>query len=224
MANNEKPGGGGRNQPFIPKGHGSESGQYCKKPLSDYPSSEHCARDDLTASLSDEELYYVERYSNYEYGTALNAAIRGNRMTKADEIFKNNVVSAIGKHRLENPLTVYRGIRVKRKAYLKNFVLSYILDKPIVGSTICSTSRSLSRAVGAAHACDTDSVGILFEIDLPEGYKALPIEDVASDITEQEILLSSPRYLIEDIETREADGYHYAWIKVKLLGDNENEN
>ena len=224
MATNEKPGGGGKDQPYIAKGHGNKSGQYCKKQASDYASSEHCTAEELTALLTSEELYYVERYSNYEFGIPLNKAIREGRMTRTDEIFKNNVVSAIGKHKLENPLTVFRGISVKRKVYLRNFVLNYILDEPIVGSTICSTSRKFSRAVAGAHTDDAGSVGILFEIDLPKGHKALPIESVASDITEEEILLSSPRYLIDDMETREAGGYHYVWIKVKLLGDRDNEN
>lgn len=224
MTNNEKPGGGGKDQPFIPKGHGSESGQYCKKPPSDYASSEHCTRDNLTASLSGEELYYVKRYSNYEFGTALNAAIRENRLTKTDEMFKNNVVSAISKHRLETPLTVYRGIRVSHKVFLRNFVMNFILDKPIVGSTICSTSRRYTRAVAAAQNDDSNSDGILFEINLPKGYCALPIEDVAASPKEQEILLASPKYLIEDIEDCASNGYHFKKIKIKLLGDNDNEN
>ena len=47
---------------------------------------------------------------------------------------------------------------------------------------------------------DQEFDGIFFEIDLPKGYKTLPIESVASEESEQKILLSSPRYLIEDIE------------------------
>ncbi len=224
MANNEKPGGGGKDQPYVAKGHGGKSGQYCKKQENDYASSEHCTAEELTALLTGEELYYVERYSDFEFGIPLNAAIRKGAMTRTDEMFKDNVVSAIGKHKLENPLTVFRGISVKRKVYLRNFVLNFILDKPIIGSTICSTSRKFSRAVEGAHTDDADSVGILFEIDLPKGYKALPIESVAVSKKEQEILLSSPRYLIDDMEAREVGGYHYVWIKVKLLGDDDNED
>ncbi len=176
------------------------------------------------ALLSSEELYYVELYSNYQFGTALNAAIRENRMTKTDEMFKNALVSAIGKHRLENPLTVYRGIKVRHEVFLRDFVLKYILDEPIVGSTICSTSRRYARAEASAQNDDPEFDGILFEIDLQKGYNALPIEDVAVNEKEQEILLTSPRYLIEDIEDCASNGYHFKKIKVKLLGGDENED
>lgn len=224
MEKNEKPGGGGRRQLYIPKGHGAKSGQYCRMTEGDYVTSERCTKEELRARLTEWELFYVRRYSDFTFGRALNKAIREKRMSLADKVFKSNLVSAIGKHKLLAPITVYRGIMVSLEVYRDNFYRKYIHGESIVGSVICSTSRKLERATSVTDGIGPDFIGIVFEIDLPKGYSALPIESIAMDPDEQEILLSSPRYVIDNIRDCESERGRYKLVKARILGGNDNEN
>ncbi len=123
----------------------------------------------------------MKTYTNFMIGTALNKAIREKRLSRDDEILKNRIVSAISKHHLKNPVKVYRGIVVPLEVYLQNFVVKYLLDKPIEGSLICSTSRDPLRAAMGAKADTAKQIGIVFSIELPKGYPALPIEKISKN-------------------------------------------
>ncbi len=215
-----KPGGGNKPQPYVPKGNGEESGQYAKKDYADdYAKSEGCTKEELLKTLEKEELEAVKAYTNFMIGTALNKAIREKRMSHDDEILKNRIVSAISKHHLKNPVKVYRGIVVPLEVYLQNFVVKYLLDKPIEGSLICSTSRDPLRAAMGAKADTAKQIGIVFSIELPKGYPALPIEKISKNRGEKEILLSVPRYIIQEITECSLKGFRFKRIMIKIIGE-----
>lgn len=213
-----KIGGGGKYQCYIPKGFGHKSGQYCKED-ENFAISEHCTGDELRNTLSEDEIRCVELYTDSSFGISLNKAIRKGVMSESQEKTKNLIIKAIRSHRMRNAVTVYRGITVSFGVYLRDFLAKYISNTPIVGSVVCSTSREPGRALMAAEKNVRDYTGIVFEINIPKGYHALPIEEISSNPGEKEILLESPKYMIEKIENRDVAGYRLKWIKVKLLGD-----
>ncbi len=214
----KKIGGGGKYQCYIPKGFGSKSGQYCKEE-ENFAISEHCTSEELRTTLSNDEIRCVKLYTDSYFGISLNKAIRSGVMSKEQEEVKNKIVKAIRSHRMRSDVTVYRGIKISLGVYLREFLAKYISNTPIVGSVICSTSRTLRRASLAARTSEHDYVGIIFEISIPKGYHALPIEDISSNPDEQEILLQSPKYVIEKIENSNLPGFRLKRIKIRLLGE-----
>ena len=218
MNSNYKAGGGNKPQPFIPKGNGEESGQYTTDYQDDFIHQENCTRAELERTLSKEELWAVGLYSDYRVGTSLNKAIRENKMLKTDEMLMNLIVNAIARHKLKKPVRVYRGIKVTREIFAKNFLAKYRAKEPITGSAICSTSRGFARAAAGAKANDPSLISLVFYIELPKGYSALPIEDIALDSQEREILLSSPRYLIDNITDCSYGDFRFKRIRIQILG------
>ena len=220
MANSFKKGGGNKPQPYIPKGNGEKSGQYAKNAIKDdYLLSESCTRLDLEKLLSKEEFSSIQNYTKYQIGSALNKAIRDKAMSKEDVVLKDRIVSAISKHKLKAPIITYRGIVVSKDVYEKNFLARYIFDLPIDGSLICSTSRDYGRASTAAKTKEAGKIGIIFCCELPKGYPALPVEGIAKDKAEREILISAPRYVIEEITNCRYGRFVFKRIKVKIMGD-----
>ena len=222
MDNNYKKGAGGRLQPYVSKGNGERSGQYTKMSFrEEFIISERCTKLDLLMILSKEEIEAVKQYTIYEIGTTLNKAIRENRMSEDDAALKNKILSAISKHKLEEAVTVYRGITVSRDVYRENFLRNYLLDMPIIGSLICSTSRSKTRAYIAATTQNEEKIGIVFYGRLPRGYNALPIEGISNSPAEKEILISAPKYQIENIEGTIWKGCKIMLIKIKIMKGEE---
>ena len=224
MKENYKPGGGNKLQPYMPAGNGSRSGRYIKKGFVQFLISEHCLKSDLEKNLTKEELFAIRRYSDYLYGPILNKAIREGKLNKTDTLLKDLIVRAIWKHRLENAVIVYRGISVQRKIYDDVFYANYTSGKSIVGSTICSTSRTINRAISAARAIDSSLVCLIFIAKLPKGYHALPIEAIAIDEEEREVLLTSPRYIIENIKEVNQNEQTLKFLKIKIKEGENNEN
>ena len=189
MSNDYKTGGGNKLQPYISKGNGEESGQYTEgETMDSYLASESCTKSDLLNMLSKEEFASVNKYTEIETGKALNKAIREGTMTESDVKFKSQIISAISKHELNSPTTVYRGITVPREVFERCFLIRYLLDLPTEGSLICSTSRAYLRAVSAAKTKTQGDVGIVFCGELPKGYKALPIEEISNNSAEKRYL------------------------------------
>lgn len=225
MSNNYKKGGGDKLQPYISKGNGEESGQYTEGEIVDnYLVSESCTKSDLLNVLSEEEAASVNEYTKIEIGKALNKAIREGTMTESDVKLKDLIISAISKHKLKSAADVFRGITVSREVYERCFLIQYLLDLPIEGSLICSTSRIFSRAVSAAKTKSDDDVGVVFCGELPKGYNALPIEGISNNAAEKEILITAPYYQIEEITNCVWNGLKFKRIKVKILGDKNHEN
>ncbi len=224
MASGFKKGGGNKPQPYISKGNGEKSGQYAKDAIMDgYLLSESCTKLDLAKLLSEEEFSSIQNYTKYQIGSALNKAIRNKAMSKEDVALKDRIVSAISKHKLKAPVITYRGIVVSKDVYEKNFLARYIFNLPIDGSLICSTSREYGRASTAAKTKEAGKIGIIFCCELPKGYPALPVEGIAKDKAEREILISAPRYEIEEITNCRCGRFVFKRIKVKIIGD-KNEN
>ncbi len=175
------------------------------------------------SQLSEEEFSSIQNYTKYQIGSALNKAIRNKAMSKEDVVLKDRIVSAISKHKLKAPVITYRGIVVSKDVYEKNFLARYIFNLPIDGSLICSTSREYGRASTAAKTKEAGKIGIIFCCELPKGYPALPVEGIAKDKAEREILISAPRYEIEEITNCRCGRFVFKRIKVKIIGD-KNEN
>ncbi len=218
MNRNYKKGAGGKLQPYISKGNGEKSGQYTKNDSSGgYLAAESCTEIDLEKILSKKELFSVKSYTNYKIGTALNAAIREGRMTEADKELKDQILSAIAKHKLKQPIAVFRGIVVSREVFERNFLVPYLLDIPIDGSLICSTTRRLERAAIGAKAKKQGDIGIIFYGVLPANCPALPLEGISENPEEKEILVTAPKYQIEEITNCSCKGFKFKRIKIKII-------
>ena len=233
MSLNEKPGGGGEMQPYVPAGNGDKSGEYtnasyesfdhytrrglAKSLRKEFITNNHCSAKELEAKLSKEEINAVVLYSDFEVGRALNKNIRNNTMSEEDNVMCKNIENAIQKHRLYEDVRVYRGITVPRKVYEEKFWSAYVNDKVISGSRICSTSRNMFRAFVGTISKNKDDVGIIFSCELKRGDSALPIEDIAKTSGEEEILLSNPMYYISDIKKAKVNGKEIIKIDIILV-------
>ncbi len=232
MYNSMKPGGGGEMQPYVPKGNGDKSGEYTDKPYEsfdhysrrvnakikrkDFLENNDCTAKSLSQVLTIDEINAVTLYSNYKVGTLLNKKIRDKTMSEEDEIFCNHLETAIRKNCIKQDVRVYRGISVPREIYETKFWLPYIQNRAIIGSRICSTSRSLRRALQGTLSKESGNVGIIFVCDIEKGRNALPIEDIAIDPSEQEVLLSSPMYFINNIREDTIKGKKIIRIDISL--------
>lgn len=206
---------GGEQQPYIPAGNGKESGQFTFKE-SNYCIEENCTNAELKDLLTSVEYEIIRKYTNIETGKKLNEAIRKNTLSKFGELMRDSIISSINKHSLKQDVVVYRGINVSYDVFYHSFYSNYIQRKSITGSLICSTSRCKERAIRASKTNNKYGVGLVFEIFLPKGYKALPIEAVALDPREQEILISRPMYKITQIKNVKIKNHCFKQIVVKL--------
>lgn len=220
---NTKRNNGNEQQPYIPAGHGKESGQYTNKVYvdnnyDDFIIKEGCTKPELIRLLSEEEYEAIKKYSNYIFGRALNKALREQKCSYKDAVMALKIFSAIKKHQLKNSIEVYRGITVTNEVFIKDFYNKYVNNEVIPGSLICSTSRRLKRAIEGAKADEANKIGIIFVGTLPKGYNALPIEAIAKNTNEQEILLFQPIYKIKLIETGYLDHQMIKIIHIELKG------
>jgi len=213
-----KPGGGNKPQPYIPAGNGEESGEYTFKSssYSDFSIREECTKEDLNQLLTDEEYYFVRRYTNYKNGRNLNDAIRNNNLSEYGKKMRDSILSAIKKHSLKQEITVYRGIKVSNATYLINFYTKYRLKERIDGLLICSATRRIKRAIKATLSPSSNEISLLFEIKLPRGYSALPIEEISFDSSEQEILISKPIYKIKDIQNWHIGKHNFKKLLIEI--------
>ena len=214
---NTKRNNGDEQQPFIPAGNGSKSGQYTNKTIqSNFIISEGCTKNGLKKLLTKREIEAIRKYTNPVYGCVLNKAIREGTCTYENTIMMNLIIDGIKKHHLKSEMQVYRGIKVSQETYIQNFYNKYINDEVITGSPICSTSRKLERALKGAINANIDGVGIIFETILPKGYEALPVENISVKPWEREILISKPRYRIVSIKNCCINGEQFKRIKIQL--------
>jgi len=198
---------GKEQQPYIPPGNGSESGEYTYKDPNCYSSTEECSDSELKKLLSSDEYTFIRKYSIYSIGITLNKAIREKCLSRYGMKMRDCIISAIKKYKIKNDIKVFRGIKVSKEIYVKEFYNKYIKGEMIEGSLICSTSRDFKRAIRASISSNPSDVSLVFELNLPRGFNALPIEDIAVDNREREILISKPWYKIIKFER-----WHYGEI------------
>ena len=220
---NTKRNNGDEQQPFIPAGHGKESGQYTNKVYvdnnyDDFIIKEGCTQLELKSLLTTREYKAIKKYSFYDCGRELNKALRDNNLTIEQAIMYGLVRDGIKKHQLKNSIEVYRGITVTNEVFIKDFYNKYVNHETATGSKLCSTSRDIERAIGGAKSKEPNKIGIIFVGILPKGYSALPIEAIAYDSNEKEILIAEPIYKIKTIETGYLNHQMIKIIEVELKG------
>ena len=219
-----KPGGGNQLQPYLAEGHGDKSGEYTNKncTYSDFASesyafckSQYATKTDLEKTLSKEELQSIRYYTVYENGIMLNRSIRNNNLTPLQLAHVNYIVRGINKHYIGD-IQVYRGIFVNEEV-MQDFVIAKSKQTVLTGGLICSTSRHFQRALDAAYTSRNCKYPIVFECNLPKNTNGLPVEDIAYNRNEGEILLSAPRYKIDDIIKISSKNKIYYKIKIHIV-------
>lgn len=207
----------GEQQPYIPAGNGERSGEYTfKNGDGQFETEYNCSKGTLEKLLSKDELKYLAYYTDYSIGTELNTAIRQNNLSQFGVQMRDGIINAINKFKLPKELKVYRGISIKESEFYIKFNTAHEFNSEIIGSLICSTSRKLERAIYGANKNISGNIPIVFEIDLPKGYHALPVEAIAKDYQEQEVILNAPRYTISKIENWHWNDFNFKKIYVKI--------
>ena len=226
---NTKRNNGNEQQPYIPAGHGKESGQYTNKVYvdnnyDDFIIKEGCTQSELEALLTESEYNAIKEYTNPVIGCALNKANREDNLTIDQAIMTRLILNGISRHNLKDGVEVYRGITVTNEVFIKDFYNKYVNHETINGSRICSTSRKLQRAIESAKTNKENCIGIIFVGILPKGYNALPVEKIAYNPQEKEIIIAKPVYKIKSIETGYLNNKMVKIIRVELKGANQHEH
>ena len=233
MAQNFKPGGGGHMQLYKGKGNGDESGEYTDEGISTKSNNNtlkrqkaleeskqfcckfRCRAEDLKKTLGEIRYKSVVLYTNSKYGVDLNQAERTHNLTQEQRDVLSNVVDAIKRHYIPQDLSVARGIKTTEevlseyKKAKEHRILKY-------GGSITSVTRDKNVAYRYAVPDEERPVSIVFECKLPTNYVGLPVEDIAQNRKEKEVLLTSPAYYVDDIEEREIAGVKYNVIKISI--------
>ena len=234
MSINEKPGGGGEMQPYFPKGNGDKSGEYTNKSNSepaskkqevnekellkaseDFCEKTKSSRKYLEKTMSKEEIDSVVKYSNYEYGVALNLANRMHNLTEEQSKDTYNIVNSIKRHYLPS-IVLFRGARYtkERRDALVDAIETCAMQ---YGQLITSTTRDRSHAFANAYPEADRPCPVVFECEIPANYHGLPIEDIAFDRREHEVLLSEPAYVVQAVEEVIIGKIKYDLFHIKII-------
>ena len=232
--NNYKPGGGGHMQLYKGKGNGDESGEYTDESLAlnntnkkdkrkqsiieeskQFCRKYRCTVKELERTIGDIGCKSIELYTNSQYGIDLNQAAKNKTLTQDQALILDIVVDSIKRHYITHSLLVERGIKTTEdvlEAY------RYAKEHRIMkfGGPITSVTRDENVAYRYAFPDEDRPVSIVFECELPANYVGLPVEDIAQNRNEKEILLASPAYYVDDIEEREIAGIKYNIIKISI--------
>lgn len=155
----------------------------------------------LSSNLSDEEKYDIESYSHSGYAK-VHGFLQGNKLNDEDkniaERMIKNLDSALSKSSLKDNLTVYRGMyNVKN---IRDMGKEGI-GKEINMSSYWSTSPSISTAEEFTHESSSGS-GVLFEIKLKKGQKALNGKVNGNKEEPELILPKNQKYKIIDFKPK----------------------
>ncbi len=232
-----KLGGGNQPQQYYVAGNGDKSGEYADeqedvvfvlkkaKTKAAYEESKafckrfNCTRECLLDVLGEKIISCIIRYSNYATGISINYAIRNNTLSEEQTIYVDFIIKAIKTWSLKESLQLYRGISVSEEVFEKDFLLPFKNGEPKIGSVICSTSRSFDRAKLAAVPSRDKPISIIFDLQTPVNYPALPIEDIGARREEREVLLHCPRYKIITLDLIKGEEFDYYKAIIVVEGE-----
>lgn len=129
---------------------------------------------DYASKFSHDEKYSIAHYSGLGYGE-VNGLLRGNKIQNEDEAKEHikNLDSAMNKTSTESDQTVYRGMYDTPQLHsMGESSVGKTIEMPTYWSTTTDKSVAESLAFG--------SKGVLFEINVPKGSRAIEAEHFKS--------------------------------------------